>query len=106
MNAPSDDIDVIKGIEDWFSARCDDDWEHSYGLSIETIDNPGWQVEIDLLDTVWENIDRPFARVERSEFDWIQIEIREGKFIGSGGRKNLTEILRQFLVIVNPSTHP
>lgn len=100
MKLSSGDIDVIKGLEEWFSAQCDEDWEHSYGLSIETIDNPGWHVEIDLLDTAWMDISIPFSRTERSDSDWIQIEVHEGKFIGSGGTRNLGEILRRFLSIV------
>lgn len=100
MNISGDDIDVVKSLEDWFSAQCDEDWEHSFGISIETIDNPGWSVEIGLIDTAWANISLPFSRAERSDSDWIQIEVREGKFIGSGGVRNLNEILRKFLSIV------
>lgn len=100
MKLSGNDIDVVKGLEDWFGSQCDEDWEHSFGLSIETTDNPGWHVEIDLAETAWASVSFPFARTERSDYDWIQIEIREGKFSGSGGMKNLGEILRKFLSIV------
>ncbi len=90
----------MKGIEKWFRAQCDGDWEHSYGFSIETTDNPGWYVEIDLTQTAWADRVMPFLRDERSDSDWIQFEIRAEKFIGSGGVCNLDEILRHFLLIV------
>jgi hypothetical protein len=100
MKSLTSDADVIKGVEEWFSAQCDGDWEHSYGFSIETTDNPGWYVEIDLTDTVWADRVMPFSRDERSDSDWIQLELRAGKFIGSGGVCNLGEVLRHFLLFV------
>jgi len=38
-------------LEKWYSAQCDGDWEHQYGVSIGTLDNPGWTLEIDLRGT-------------------------------------------------------
>jgi hypothetical protein len=100
MKLIASDTDVIKGVEEWFMAQCDGDWEHSYGFSIESTDNPGWYVEVDLTATSWADRFFPFTRDERSDSDWIQFEIREGKFIGSGSVSNLGEILRNFLLIV------
>ncbi|MBN6041230.1 Imm53 family immunity protein [Amycolatopsis sp. 195334CR] len=28
-------------LERWFAGQCDDDWEHRYGITLETRDNPG-----------------------------------------------------------------
>jgi hypothetical protein len=28
-------------LEAWYASRCDGEWEHGYGISIETLDNPG-----------------------------------------------------------------
>jgi hypothetical protein len=39
-------------LEEWFVARCNGNWEHGSGISIETLDNPGWRVKIDLRDTL------------------------------------------------------
>lgn len=30
----------------WYASQCDGDWEHEHGMSIETIDNPGWALEV------------------------------------------------------------
>ena len=35
-------------LERWYQAQCDGDWEHHSGVTIETLDNPGWLVKIDL----------------------------------------------------------
>src|SRR5687768_2426637 len=32
----------------WYAARCNGSWEHKRGVVIETIDNPGWLLTINL----------------------------------------------------------
>jgi hypothetical protein len=49
-------MELIEQIQVWYAAQCDGDWEHQYGVSIETLDNPGWSVTIDLSGTSLENI--------------------------------------------------
>jgi len=34
-------------ISEWYASKCDGDWEHMYGVRIETTDNPGWLAQID-----------------------------------------------------------
>lgn len=34
--------DVLGRLERWYAAQCNGDWEHTYGITIETLDNPGW----------------------------------------------------------------
>lgn len=43
-------------IDQWHKSNCNGDWEHSYGVTIETLDNPGWWVKIDLAETPQENL--------------------------------------------------
>ena len=87
-------------LQAWYRAQCDGDWEHSYGVKIETLDNPGWLVTIDLTDTPWERLSQPREVIRRSDADWVQSEVVEGKFIGCGGVGNLGEVLELFLGIV------
>ena len=42
-------------LQDWYLAQCNGDWEHEFGIKIDTLDNPGWSVVIDLLGTNYEN---------------------------------------------------
>jgi Immunity protein 53 len=93
---------LVAGLESWYAEQCDGDWEHSWGLSIQTIDNPGWRVEIDLLETAFADIEIAFSREERSASDWIQFKVHDGKFEGAGGVGNLAELLRCFLEVVRP----
>ena len=32
----------------WYKTNCDGDWEHSYGITLQTLDNPGWHLTVDL----------------------------------------------------------
>lgn len=55
----------LNWLMQWYLAECNDDWEHSYGVRIDTLDNPGWTLRIDLCET--DLLGRPFERVERGE---------------------------------------
>jgi hypothetical protein len=88
--------DLLAWLQDWYTARCDGEWENSYGVSIESLDNPGWWVKIDLTETPLAG--RPFDLLERraSETDWLHCEVREGKFDAAGGPHNLGDIIAIF----------
>lgn len=89
--------DVVKCLEEWHLAECNDDWEHSYGVTIETLDNPGWIVKIELRETAWENLEVALRITQRFPCDWVQVEVKDSRFTGCGGAKNLTEIIEKFL---------
>lgn len=92
-------MDVLQEIQNWYSQQCDGDWEHSYGITIDTLDNPGWTVRIDLFDT--DCLNRPFQQIARgdseSDQDWIYCKVESNQFLGTSGPKNLNEILGIFL---------
>jgi hypothetical protein len=91
------DADLISWLQNWYAAWCDGDWEHSYGVKIETIDNPGWTVAIDLVGTTLEGA--RFEAVDdrwRSEDDWVDCRVEDNCFRGAGGPYNLLEILHIF----------
>lgn len=39
---------LLTWLNSWYINQCNGDWEHSYGINIRTVDNPGWTLEIDL----------------------------------------------------------
>ncbi len=83
-------------LEKWYSAHCDGDWEHQYGLSLETLDNPGWKLEIDLSGTEAEHRTLAPVKVTRTESDWIRYWIDNKKFHAAMGARNLTEAIQTF----------
>ncbi len=80
----------------WFHAHCDGDWEHGYGIHIDTLDNPGWSVTINLSETELENRKFDKVKVEQSDDDWFICFIQSKKFEGRCGPLNLPEIFRIF----------
>ncbi|RJX41700.1 rhodanese-related sulfurtransferase [Paenibacillus pinisoli] len=89
-------MDILKWIQNWYFENCNGDWEHIYGVKIDTIDNPGWTVKIDLVETYLENEHFEVINDERNEEDWYYCEVRDGMFYGAGGVGNLEEILNYF----------
>jgi len=92
--------DIISRLQAWYARQCDGDWEHTYGIEIRTLDNPGWRVRIDLTDT---NLDgRSFEPVQRgldseASTDWHSMSVEENKFEGAGDPLKLGYILQTFL---------
>lgn len=91
---------ALSRLQQWYLSQCNEDWEHSFGVKIDTLDNPGWQVTIDLRETEWEELDVARKILERSERDWVQTEVTDQKFIGCGGPVNLEELIELFLSTV------
>ena len=90
-------MSLLQELQRWYQSQCNDDWEHGYGIKIDTLDNPGWRVIIELAET---NLsDRSFVEIQRLDHqtEWIHCRVREGKFEGHGGPFMLEEILRVFL---------
>ncbi len=80
----------------WYHNLCDGDWEHSNGIEIHTLDNPGWSIKISLEETHLKNKKFDIVNLERSENDWVYCSIKNGMFQGFGGPFNLPEILQIF----------
>ncbi len=57
--------DNLNWLSRWYLSQCNSDWEHSYGVKIDTLDNPGWSLKIELFDTVMQG--HAFKRVEHGE---------------------------------------
>ena len=73
------DLDVLSRIESWFSDRCDGDWEHGFGIKIETLDNPGWMIRVALEGTRMEGVE--LKRVSReSQGSWVH-HWADGEFL-------------------------
>ena len=93
-------MDQLSRLRDWYAAQCNGDWEHSYGIKIDTLDNPGWLLSIDLADT--DLLDKAFQSTHRGDsehdVDWLHCKVDSGKFEATGGVSNLPEMLEAFLV--------
>jgi Immunity protein 53 len=94
QNAPDNPIGFLQA---WYLAHCNDEWEHVYGVKIDTIDNPGWSITIDLNDTELEaRTDFRKAVNFRSRNKWLVVWKEGSKFEGCGGPNELFKIIELF----------
>lgn len=93
-------MELLKKLEHWFLLHCDGDWEHSYGITIDTLDNPGWRLAVDLTDTLLEDTDFPSMQLGDSMDKknlWITCYKENNTFIGIGSIDSLEKMLSIFL---------
>jgi len=88
----------MEWLQEWYNKQCDGVWEHMYGVKIETLDNPGWKVEIDLSDTQYQELKKlnKNLEVEFEDTNWIICNMDNKKFYGCGDASKLGEILEIF----------
>jgi len=98
-------ISYIKWLEKWYKENCYDEWEHSYGVKIYTLDNPGWTVLIDLAYTYMEGKEFPKLKIDNSDDDWIMCCVRDNQFDGAGDPTKLEEIIKVFKEWVESYEH-
>ncbi len=97
---------TLARIQRWYAAHCDGDWEHGSGVKIDSLDNPGWLVKIDLAGTDLEG--RVFATLalgleqrDGSEHpslsNWHSISVKGSTFEAAGDPSKLEFLLKTFL---------
>ena len=96
---------ALERLSSWYSLQCDGDWEHTYGIKIETLDNPGWSVKIDLTDTAL--AEEPFQE-HQSEYDhdvrWVRCWKVGAEFRAACGPEQLEVAIQVFLAWAEPRT--
>lgn len=90
------DDNLINWLQNWFNSNCNGDWEHGYAIKIANLDNPGWQISVDLEETDMENVVFEAVEIERSENNWIYCQVEKLRFKGACGPLNLLEMLEIF----------
>jgi len=88
---------MLEELQEWYLAQCDGEWEHQHGVSLETLDNPGWRLRIDLAGTSLEA--KPFTPIEDTEPEsqWIHCKIENGLFEANCGPLMLPQVIGRFL---------
>jgi len=89
-------MDAIEFLQSWYHAQTNGEWEHVRGVTIETLDNPGWRVTIDLVETPLQGVAMAPIRLEKSPQDWLVCEVERDQFRGNGDSRKLPSILQVF----------
>lgn len=97
-------MDILVWIQNWYKSQCNGNWEHNFGIIIETIDNPGWSVTIDTNETNIVLPDMAWVLIENSKFNWYGYKVMDGIFEGSGDPNKLVDLLSQFKSLIHQNT--
>lgn len=100
-------MNQLEWLMGWYAQQCDGDWEHSFGIKLDTLDNPGWYITINLEGTLLQG--KPFSPVTVNMDDndgdpnvhWHHCQIKENQFVGACGVYDLglvLDIFRQFAI--------
>ncbi|NTW61697.1 rhodanese-related sulfurtransferase [Candidatus Saccharibacteria bacterium] len=95
-------MNLVVWLQEWYQSQCNGDWEHSHGLTIKTIDNPGCSIEVNLKGTVLESKSFEKIYVDNDEFneekdeDWYTCFVHDGVFEGVAGPQHLGTIIEIF----------
>jgi len=89
-------MEILKWIETWYNDQCNGDWEHSFGIKIETIDNPGWLIEIDLTETDYADLKLDYVFIESDINNWHGRKVENAVYKAFGDPSKLEFLLLEF----------
>jgi hypothetical protein len=92
---------IFNWLQEWYISQCDGEWEHDEGIKIQSSDNPGWIIEINVKDTEAEYFNVPWKLNERSENDWFGYRIENGMYSAAGDPTKLSFLLSIFKGIIS-----
>ncbi|MFG2907219.1 Imm53 family immunity protein [Kitasatospora sp. NPDC048286] len=86
----------MKTLQKWYESSCNGDWEHSYGIRIETTDNPGWILIVDLAQTPLSG--HSCDRVDQSvDGSWMSAKSDGIKFVAACDPGSLERVIDYFI---------
>lgn len=92
---------ALDRLSGWYTLQCDGDWEHGLGIRIETVDNPGWSLKVDLNETSLRGCKLQRTTIQRTQHNWIIREVKnlDGRltYCSFGGPSNLSEMVLRFV---------
>lgn len=93
----SGDGSDVRWLAKWFESKANGVWEHDYGVTIATLDNPGWSLRIDLGGTALRNVPFPSERYEEADC-WRRFwkDDDEGVFHAIGDATALPAMIERF----------
>jgi hypothetical protein len=90
-------MDNISKLCRWYERQCVNDWHEDFGVKIDTLDNPGWSLMVDLKGTALERKSFQEVETDRTDIDWVRARRSGNTFEAFGGPGNLNEMIESFL---------
>lgn len=95
--------DSLRFLTDWFTRHCDGDWEHGSHIRIESLDNPGWALDVSLVGTALDGRVVDWVRSEQDEMRWLHWRSTGDRFEARCGPRELGRALDAFRVFAGPT---
>jgi hypothetical protein len=89
-------ITILQWLQRFYQEQANGDWEHTYGIKIETVDNPGWWICIDLADTDYADLHDISLTETVTDSDWYFYRFANKQFTASGDLSKLEFLLCKF----------
>ena len=70
---PMNSNDSLQWLQNYMLTATDGTWEHQNGISIDTLDNPGWRIKIDISNKFLVNSEKEKFVSDTSDANWIHI---------------------------------
>jgi hypothetical protein len=92
----------FRDIVEWYQRHCDDSWEHQHGIRLETLDNPGWLLTVDLVHTDLQGRTMPEIREGVAPQDhpvsplWLHCFVADNRFQGACDPTQVARLFRIF----------
>lgn len=91
---------MIEWLQDWYSSNCNGEWEHENVVKIQSLDNPGWLLEINIVNLAAKAELKNWNVFEISEQNWIGYDVEDNKFTASGDSTKLEALIMIFKIIL------
>ncbi len=89
-------MNALQWLQEWYQSQCDGDWEHTFGIKITTIDNPGWVIKINISGTDLEGLIIELQLNEVDENHWYQFKSNGYTFEACGDPSTLETLILIF----------
>jgi len=90
-------MDAVSELCMWYERQSVNDWQEDSGITISSLDNPGWSLKVDLKGTDLQHKDFREMRIDKSEHDWLFARRTEYMFEAFGGPGNLNALIATFV---------
>jgi len=89
-------MNALHWLQEWYQSQCDGDWEHQSGIEIKTLDNPGWDIKINISDTDLEGLIIEYQLNEVDENQWYGFQSDGYTFEACGDPSKLETLILIF----------
>lgn len=93
-------------LQEWLLDAADGEWEHGPGITIATLDNPGWYMTVSLAGSPLEGRQLAYAKFRDDEPTWVHCWSTGETFEAAAGPRGLSYAIEEFLAFAGPAAKP